>query len=454
MRNLFGKYLLAATFALVGCSASPDICSSQNSPNQKDTATIEMPHNVHQENILAEPLEQTDVEIPVPIVEESIDLEYLEKQEEAETTPKNRAIFNLRFKNKNPELNPEFFGEYIYCRVVENGDEKKYSFFNNGGTCLGAGIVGEGLLEIYTTIWDWQSEMMDFLFTTTSINVDPMETGEFVVEDNIQPTIRTKESGSSSNLKLHILTEPEACVEIFVDGRYTRFCDDKTGHIEIPLVGSARSVRICVEDAAGNRTEITYEIERRGVLEGHIIYDGEIGEKIHEKFGKLIDSEIDRVKDKYQLRAVILEVIDYKQKRGIAHEGSTAAGPFIHIEGDTFLLGERETPENGLSALIHELGHISYGEKLERFDRQSLEARWKFQQDYERACKLEIVNCFRDSNFEGDGGHPEDDEGELYASAFMICNRGYLQTFRDRYYPSFTQKQQEVAESIFSFVSR
>ena len=78
-----------------------------------------------------------------------------------------------------------------------------------------------------------------------------------------------------------------------------------------------------------------------------------------------------------------------------------------------------------------------------------------FEDLYRKVIELDIIDTFKDSNFITDpkAGHPRDNNGELFASAFMI-NELRLEEYQTRNFPNFTPEQRNLAEQIFDFVSQ
>lgn len=130
---------------------------------------------------------------------------------------------------------------------------------------------------------------------------------------------------------------------------------------------------------------------------------------------------------------------------GITKEGEIkfSENPFHGLTDE----GKKEQIED---MVYHEAGH--------RKDRESIE----FQDLYEKAKKLDIINWFKDSNFHNENngsncfvsklaGHPEDKPTELYASAYLIVKK-YKSKFDEKFYNGANVEQRKIVDNIFNYV--
>ena len=118
----------------------------------------------------------------------------------------------------------------------------------------------------------------------------------------------------------------------------------------------------------------------------------------------------------------------------------------INLSSDTIL--HNTSIDEWRLALIHEFGHHLYVKKADKN---------KLKRLYLESFSLEMTRTFKEGKFEeipDDFGHPEDGMDELFASAFLIREYGFIEKYKQKYFPNFTEEQKRLAEEIFEEVGR
>lgn len=181
-----------------------------------------------------------------------------------------------------------------------------------------------------------------------------------------------------------------------------------------------------------------------------IEYIGNKALEVQEKFSDLIKANIERLIKKYEFMHPYVLVVGFEGSCG-----GCVTNKFVGVTSGAFL---NYTPENsicplGITTLFHELGHHKLATQYNCFDFNTPD---EFENIYLCVKELGITNSFKDSHFVSnpDSGHPDDNSCELYASAFMIVEAGFLEEYKKRFFPKFTEEQKQLANKIFDFVQR
>ena len=344
------------------------------------------------------------------------------------------ATFNLKYTLDSGEV---LYGKFVDPSEDENVANWLVSVFDSQGNSVGNGYVdrrGEDLFFPDRTI--------------EGVKCTAVEQGEFRVLDEIPPQITAKLKDNSLYPALEVTSESGLSIfEVYVDGELQE--DRLREYIEgraIPIIETDNSphpiIEVIAEDRAHNRTVWRYRFTRRGVVDGNIEYDGISGEQVYERFGQIISETLNRIKQKYGFGSDV----SVRDKP----EGLDGSSLFYGAEIDSgcFILNGSE---DGIAMLLHEVGHVKY---KKRFNLRRNEDQI-FEDLYRKVIELDIIDTFKDSNFITDpkAGHPRDNNGELFASAFMI-NELRLEEYQTRNFPNFTPEQRNLAEQIFDFVSQ
>ncbi len=179
-------------------------------------------------------------------------------------------------------------------------------------------------------------------------------------------------------------------------------------------------------------------------------YFGEKAIQVKQKFHSLIKEQFERLLAKYPFLHPHIVVASCD-----ANDGYYNFPNLLGVTSGSFLVGEIEKPVQGMSCLVHESGHYKanklYGDALrpspdfENVHRNIMTIR-----------NLGFIDTFKDCNFINTpgAGHPEENPGELYASAFMIAEMGFIPKYKELFFPKLTEEQKHLAERIFEFVQR
>ncbi len=379
--------------------------------------------------------------------------------------PESKTVtFSSRFKVKFPEYDKI---QYIYTKEPVRQSGEKHFIFDESGTCKAHSEIffSETTATVYIppSHKDGSTGLPDFSSSgIREVFLEPQEVGQFTVVDELPPKVKITEWGPPHETNVSILTEPGMSLgSVYVDNQYEHAVyDRKKGVLIIRLGSNRKSISFSIRDPAENIVERTYQAQRKGVYEkvgkGLVVYDGEVGEKIHNEFGDLIQRKITEMKSKYGKENFIIEITDYDidhptsgspiRSRLLRGRALPEIGT-IWVEGKLFT--GAEGPKEGLCVLAHEFGHI-----VDQF-KSSL----TLSNDFEDATRTNILAYFDPDRFvEGeleipysnDFGPP--DTAELYAEAFAIYNMGDLPEFESRYFPKFTEEQRGIARRIFSKV--
>ncbi|MBI5066242.1 hypothetical protein HZA97_08460 [Candidatus Woesearchaeota archaeon] len=211
------------------------------------------------------------------------------------------------------------------------------------------------------------------------------------------------------------------------------------------------SYRLCYGDEDAQFAEYKREMTSLDRCEGYKMeYIGEKALEVQKKFSDLIKSNLERLIKKYGFMHPHVLVVGFEGSCG-----GCVTNKFVGVTSGAFL---NYTPENsichlGITTLFHELGHHKLATQYNCFN---FDTPSEFKNLYVCTKELGITDSFKDSHFvqNPDSGHPKSNSCELYASAFMIVEAGFLEEYRKRFFPKFTEEQKQLAEKIFKFVQR
>ncbi|MBI5066237.1 hypothetical protein HZA97_08435 [Candidatus Woesearchaeota archaeon] len=186
------------------------------------------------------------------------------------------------------------------------------------------------------------------------------------------------------------------------------------------------------------------------VISGRVYYfgeEGDINRAVCVKFDGQIQGVLERLNKKYGYYPDLVITSSKEFEAFCSNHLTVSAGCFGYQEKESFDLAS--------SVLIHEYGHYKFQDGLPFLWKKS-EIYADFESIYEKVMLNGIIYTFKDSNFLSNprAGHPNDNPQELYASAFMIVEAGFLEEYKKRFFPVFTEEQRELAEKIFEFVQR
>ncbi len=197
-----------------------------------------------------------------------------------------------------------------------------------------------------------------------------------------------------------------------------------------------------------------------------IKYLGVKSRKVYEKYDGAIKKIAEEITRKYELESPKLIVCDSWRFGGICKDDVVA------LSSENFFFEGRDTPEIGFAFLTHELGHYKYDlcDEQRLFDLFFQLVRQSKVENYEdpflselydpQACFAlfydgdycsRMVHTFRDGNFieRKEAGHPADGPDELYASAFMIAERGFIDFYKEKFFSHLSEGQRTLVNLIF-----
>lgn len=202
--------------------------------------------------------------------------------------------------------------------------------------------------------------------------------------------------------------------------------------------GQVTSVKV-VFDNEGEQYVWEHQFTIRGYKTESVTYDGVRGERIFEQYGELIEDHIQRLHEQG-----IEGWLFIRDRDGFGADsyGYINAGCFID-EGDIGV---------GIAAIYHEFGHKKYYQMAgspRQVLREMCDVYWEVME------QPGLIDTFKDSNFVSysEAGHPQSNESELFASAYMISQL-HRDEYNSRFYEGLDEEQRALVDRVFEIVTR
>lgn len=216
----------------------------------------------------------------------------------------------------------------------------------------------------------------------------------------------------------------------------------------ISLVRNAGKIRsyfsLAVNSSVNEETVLSEEFP-----DCKIEYVEEEAKRVQRMFGGLIHDTVSRIVEKHSLLPPHVIVVSCENDNGMFAEPN-----FIGIPSGAFSMQGTNTLERGKAFLVHELGHY----KIKELYGDPWSPPKEFVRLYDAVVNSEkplFIFTFKDGIFVNDkGGHPYSSPDELYASAFMIAEMGFIPRYKELFFPTLNKEQKKLAEKIFEFVQR